>query len=134
MTDILLAKPTLPKGFIDVSVGEPHVVREKLKKYFPLDFYRNGPMSDREYEYPAPTGYQPLIDLLEKKHGSPVIITNGAKQALGACFYALKQMDRSILGMRTPYWALIPPLAKIHGIECVDEYDYLIQWIIESNS
>ena len=26
--------------------------------------------------------------------------------------------------MGTPYWALIPPLAKMHNLECVDEYDY----------
>lgn len=134
MLDILLAKPTLPEGFIDVSVGEPHVVREKLREYFPLDHHGTielySPLGTQAYEYPLPTGYQPLVDLLEKKHGSPVIITNGAKQALGACFYALKQIDRHIVGMRTPYWALIPPLATIHGIECVDEYDYSFQSLL----
>jgi aspartate/methionine/tyrosine aminotransferase len=61
---------------------------------------------------------------LEDKYQAPVVITNGAKQGLGASFYALKQIGRSKVGMRTPYWALIPPLANIHGIECLDEYYY----------
>lgn len=119
MSDILLAKPKLPPDWIDVSVGEPHVVRDTLTKIFNLagDCHLI-PTTDRMHEYPLPTGYQPLVDLLEKKHGAPVIITNGAKQALGATFYALKRMGKDNMGMRTPYWALIPPLARMHGIEC----------------
>jgi aspartate/methionine/tyrosine aminotransferase len=125
MSDILLAKPKLPEGWLDTSVGEPHVVRDTLIKIFNLSGpHHIIPTADRMHEYPLPTGYQPLVDLLEKKHGAPVIITNGAKQALGSVFYALKKMGRGIMGMRTPFWALIPPLAKMHGLECVDEYDY----------
>jgi aspartate/methionine/tyrosine aminotransferase len=125
MSKILLAKPNLPPGFIDVSVGEPHVVRETLLNTFDLDLARHPlPAVKQMHEYPLPTGYQPLVEMLEDYHGAPVIITNGAKQALGACFYALKRMGKSSIGMRTPYWALIPPLAKMHDMVCVDEYDY----------
>lgn len=122
MSEILLAKPKLPEGWIDVSVGEPHIVREILLKTFPdaTDLTAGFPTVDRMHEYPLPTGYQPLVEFLQSKHDAPVIITNGAKQALGASFYALKRMGRGLMGMRTPYWALIPPLAKMHGIECVD--------------
>jgi aspartate/methionine/tyrosine aminotransferase len=115
MTDILLAKPKLPPDFIDLSVGEPYVVRDILLKHFSLNsFLQDHPR--HVWEYPFPTGYQPLVSLLEEKYGHPVIITNGAKQALGACFYALKKMGKQNLGMMEPYWALIPPLVLLHGL------------------
>jgi aspartate/methionine/tyrosine aminotransferase len=122
MTDILLAKPQLPPDWIDCSVGEAHVVREALYSIFDIDNYRMG--SVPQMDYPFPNGYAPLVRLLENKYQAPVVITNGAKQALGASFFSLKHMGRSKIGMRTPYWALIPPLATIHGIECLDEYYY----------
>ena len=118
MTDILLAKPILPDGWLDCSVGEPHVVRENLIKVFDLSVYEL-PQVPHLYEYPEPMGYRPLVKLLEDKHHAPVIITNGAKQGLGACFFALKQMGKEDVLMRQPYWALIPPLAKMHGLDCV---------------
>jgi hypothetical protein len=34
MSDILLAKPKLPEGFIDVSVGEPYLIRDELLSTF----------------------------------------------------------------------------------------------------
>lgn len=116
MSDILLAKPVLPPDWIDVSVGEPHIVREKLLKVFDLSIYEL-PKVEHMYEYPSPTGYKPLVRLLEQKHNAPVIITNGAKQALGACFYALKNMGKETVGMKLPYWALIPPLVEMHGLK-----------------
>jgi aspartate/methionine/tyrosine aminotransferase len=115
MSDILLAKPKLPPDWIDVSVGEPHIVRSTLLEYFhvePLSTYS----MDHEWEYPAPAGYQPLVDKLQEQYGHPVIITNGAKQALGACFYALKKLGKLHVGMIEPYWALIPPLMDMHGL------------------
>jgi aspartate/methionine/tyrosine aminotransferase len=120
MTDILLAKPQLPPDWIDVSVGEPHVVRENIIKIFGLSVYEV-PQVLHMHEYPTPTGYQPLVKLLEEKHKAPVIITNGAKQALGACFYALQQMGKKMMGMRSPYWALIPPLVEMHGLNWTTE-------------
>lgn len=122
MTDILLAKPQLPPDWIDVSVGEPHVVRENLVKVFDLSVYEV-PNVPHMYEYPHPNGYVPLVQLLEDKYKAPVIITNGAKQALGACFYALQQMGKKTVGMRTPYWALIPPLVKMHGLEPLASFE-----------
>lgn len=127
MSDILLAKPKLPEGFIDLSVGEPHVVRETLRKVFKIsevsiEVARQASLIPSMYEYPNPNGYEPLVKLLEAKYKAPVVITNGAKQALGACFYALKQMGMIKVGMRTPYWALIPPLVKMHGLEPLTSY------------
>jgi aspartate/methionine/tyrosine aminotransferase len=120
MSEILLAKPKLPEGWIDVSVGEPHVVREALLQTFDLDLTHHPiPTVERMHEYPLPTGYKPLVEMLEACHGSPVIITNGAKQALGATFYALNRMGLKKVSMRNPYWALIPPLLHMHGLEHV---------------
>ncbi len=114
MSDILLAKPQLPPDWIDVSVGEPHVVRENLLKVFNLTPYEL-PNVAKMFEYPEPQGYKPLVKMLEDKYKAPVVITNGAKQGLGACFYALKKMGKKFVGMRKPFWALIPPLVQMHG-------------------
>jgi aspartate/methionine/tyrosine aminotransferase len=116
MSDILLAKPELPEGTIDCSVGEPHIVRDILDKYF--DFRSiNLRGSSKWTEYPNSTGNKSLLKILEDKYQSPVIVTNGAKQALGACFYALSQMGKNSCAMRSPYWALIPPLMKMHNLK-----------------
>ena len=71
------------------------------------------------FDYPYPQGYKPLVELLEFKHQAKVVITNGAKQALGAVFYALKKMGMCYCQEKSPYWALIPPLAAMHGIEMI---------------
>jgi len=117
MSNLLLAKPKLPPDFIDVSVGEPYIVKECLSKFVELDKGYFTP-DKTSWEYPEPRGFKPLVDLLEDKYQAPVVITNGAKQALGAAFYALHKMDKSRVGMKLPYWALIPPLANAHGLDC----------------
>lgn len=118
MSDILLAKPKLPPDWIDVSVGEPYIVRDNLIKIFQLEEeLKIGHLKVDELVYPAPTGYPPLVKHLEDKHGAPVIVTNGAKQALGAVFYALKKMGWNYCGEKSPHWCLIPPLAQMHGID-----------------
>lgn len=118
MSNILLAKPELPPGFIDVSVGEPHVVREALFKVFDILNWTL-PSLEHSWEYPPPKGYKPLVALLEHLHQAPVVITNGAKQALGATFYALKKLGWNYAQEKSPHWALIPPLAEMHGIDMV---------------
>ncbi len=122
MSDILLAKPKLPPDWIDVSVGEPYLVRDNLVKVFQLEEeLKIAHLKVDDLVYPYPTGYQPLVRLLEEKHKAPVIITNGAKQALGAVFYALKKLGYNQCGMKSPYWALIPPLATMHGLEMMHQ-------------
>lgn len=117
MSDILLAKPKLPPDWIDVSVGEPHLVRDNLFKIFQLEEELTiSRLKMDDLVYPPPTGLSALVKLLEDKHGAPVIMTNGAKQALGAVFYALKQLGYNSVSMKDPYWCLVPPLARMHGI------------------
>jgi aspartate/methionine/tyrosine aminotransferase len=124
MSDILLANPKLPEGWIDFSVGEAHIIKEALFKACDLKRSHLVHLTvDKKAEYPSPNGYAPLVKLLEDKYQAPVVVTNGAKQALGAAFYALHKMGKVKLGMRTPYWALIPPLAQMHGLQFVEKYD-----------
>lgn len=118
MSEILLAKPILPPDFIDLSVGEAHVVREALYSVFDIESYQMGRVPDMEYPYPS--GYEPLVKLLEDKHQAPVVITNGAKNALAAVMFALQQMGKKTIGMRSPHWTLIPPLLKMYGLDYVD--------------
>jgi aspartate/methionine/tyrosine aminotransferase len=122
MSNILLAKQKLADGAMDAAVGEAHVVREALFKVFPdVSNYTLDLSANHKAEYPNPNGYEQLVKLLEDKYQAPVVITNGAKNALGASFYLLNKLGKTQLGMRTPYWCLIPPLAKAHNLECVDE-------------
>jgi aspartate/methionine/tyrosine aminotransferase len=112
MHEILLAKPKLDPSFIDSSVGEPYLIRDNLFEMFTWDEDVGGV----DLSYPYPQGYEPLVKMLEDKHQAPVIVTNGAKQALGAAFYTLHKLGKTNMKMRSPYWALIPPLADMHGI------------------
>ncbi len=114
MSDILLAKPVLPEGWIDLSVGEAVVIREAFLKYFKLSLSQSS--IESLLDYPPPNGTKELTSLLEAKYQAPVVVTNGAKQSLGAAFYALKKRGRTNVDMRTPFWALIPPLMAAHGI------------------
>ena len=123
--EILLALPTLEADQKDLSVGEPHLIRENLTKFTDI-FKLNLSLSDEDLTYPLPTGHPELVKFLEDKYNQPVIITTGAKNALGAVFYALTKLGHSTLGLRSPYWALIPPLCKMHNLEPVySDYDQL---------
>lgn len=122
MSDILLAKPKLPPDWIDVSVGEPHLVKDTLIKVFQIEGeFKIAHLKPDELIYPNPAGYPPLVKHLEDKYGAPVIITNGAKQALGATFYALKKLGHNFCYEKSPHWALIPPLAQMHGVAMVHQ-------------
>lgn len=118
MTDILLAKPKLQPGWIDCSIGEAYVVRETLMKTFNLSSF-SMPLVDPHLDYPSPVGYGPLVSLLEEKHGHPVVITNGAKQALAAILYTIKKLGKQSVGMLNPFWTLIPPLVDSFGLTSV---------------
>ena len=120
MSDLLLAKPQLPADFIDTSVGEAHLVKDTLIEVFDLkDEFKIGYMSPKDLSYPSPNGYLPLVKHLEEQFQAPVIITNGAKQGLGAIFYSLKKLGWNNCREKLPYWALIPPLAHMHGIDMI---------------
>ena len=121
-----------PKDCIDLCFGEATIVRQALFKHFSFPdvrFEEDSFISCQKYgnivatsnhafNYPHPSGYKPLREFLEQKHQTCVIITNGAKQALGAMFYALKKLGHNTLGHHDPIWGLIKPLAEAHGLQC----------------
>lgn len=121
MSDILLTKSKLPEGFLDVSVGEAHIVRDNLFQVFDCSCYTL-PKVQHMYEYPDPQGYNPLVRLLEEKHKAPVIITNGAKQALAACMYMVKKLGGQTIGLPCPWWCLLPPLIEASGLKATTSY------------
>lgn len=117
--DILLAQPVLEPGFIDLSVGEPVVICENLLKMVNINELTPS-LKLSDFSYPSPCGLPDLVKFLEDKHQERVIITNGAKQALGAAFYAVNKLGKKSVGLQNPYWALLPELIKMHGLEISD--------------
>lgn len=115
MSNILLAQPILEDGWIDLSVGEPHLIRETLLSMIDVKSCLPN-MSSNDFIYPSPQGAKELVEYLENKYKYPVVVTNGAKQGLGATFYAIEKMGIHNVGMRSPHWALIPELADMHQI------------------
>lgn len=115
MNKLTLAKQDLPPGYIGAAVGEPYLVKDQLFLHFPHLVDVKIPTTSI-FEYTKPQGYDPLVKLLEEKHQAPVIIGNGAKQCLGALFYALSKNKVKSIYLDKPYWSLFPPLIKMHGL------------------
>lgn len=127
--DILLAKPILPSDFIDCSVGEPYLIRDNLSSLFPLNSFGKS-FSNKELEYQRPNGFKQLVDFLEEKHQAPVIICNGAKQAVGSLLYAIKKNGGKSIGLRIPYWALFKPLIEMHGLNQTEHIDHSDSYLL----
>lgn len=121
MSDLTLAKADLPEGTIDAAVGEPHIVRANLFKLFDTDALTPVVKDYNDFEYTKPAGYEPLVKFLENKYQAPVIISNGAKQAVGSLFHSLKKSGRPNIWMKKPWWSLFPPLIKMHGLNQVSD-------------
>lgn len=110
--DLQMARGNVEGGF-NLAVGEPEFLQERL--YF-------GPLMDMSSSWPYPTidGHKYLLEELRKLHPTSkyIVITNGAKQALLAAFYAYKTVDKvKAVYHEAPYWPSYPTLAKISGLE-----------------
>ncbi len=99
---------------LDLRIGEARLIRDITCRLFDLKRI-SVDMGPADWEYQS-NGYQPLVKFLENKHGAPVIITNGANQALHATIYALKHKAFNNLGIRLPYWNRIPEIAEHLGM------------------
>jgi aspartate/methionine/tyrosine aminotransferase len=116
MSDLLLAKQNLPPGTIDAMVGEPHLIRDNLYSLLNISDLCPDISNQNIFEYTAPAGYEPLVKFLEDKHQAPVIISSGAKQAIGSLFYSLKCNDTKSIYLDNPWWSLFPPLITMHHL------------------
>lgn len=106
-------------NIIDASVGEAIIVKDALFKTISL---KQSDISKIDFSYQLSAGHTDLVKYLEYKHQAPVVIGNGAKQLLGSCFYALKKLGKQTIGMRQPYWGLLPPLIEMHGLNWKPSY------------
>lgn len=109
----LLIKNKLDKDVIDLSIGEPEIIKTSTSEMFG-DCFHSVKKTDIDYQHPS--GLPDLVSLLEERFGGKIIVTNGAKQALSAVFYAIHKIGFRTMGMITPHWALLPPLSDIHSI------------------
>ena len=132
-----LAKVNLGPDWIDLSYGEPRIVLDTLTKYVNRAEASKNPLhipdpnSDMpRWEYQPAQGYPPLTDFLEKKYGSKVVITNGAKQGMSAVFYALKKMGHTALCIHRPHWVSTPELIEHAGLKV----EYIDKDIYESTA
>lgn len=102
------------RSTIDLRIGEARLLRDLTCKLFDLRKLSLD-MEPDDWEYQS-NGYKPLVRFLERKYGAPVIITNGANQALHAATYALKHKGYDNVGFRVPFWNRIPEIMKTVGI------------------
>jgi aspartate/methionine/tyrosine aminotransferase len=124
--DMLLAKIPLPEGWIDMGIGEAAIVREE---FFYWNSYSLGHqrIEKLDLSYQPANGWTPLSEYLEAKHGKPVVIANGAKQALMAVFAAAEAAigkKRTVVA-RSPYWSSFPRMSAVAGMMFSTESNFL---------
>ena len=106
-----LAKLNLDPSWIDLSYGEPVLIKTEIAKLFPQFTYNTNTLS-----YPLAAGIKELTSLLEAKYNSKVVVANGAKQAMSAAFYALKKLGHAGVTIHSPYWVSTPKLIEAQGL------------------
>src|SRR5579863_2716445 len=128
-----LVRKKMPPGWVDLAVGEAHVVRNALQQSFPTQLFALDDVTVG-CDYQAPEGYRHLVEALERRHGGHVVITSGAKQGLLAVFYALKKLGCEHIAMRTPYWSQMPEAIRLGGLGLVlgNEPTYGCSYLIVS--
>lgn len=107
--DMQMARGEIEGGY-NLAVGEPVLIQQHVR--FP-PFVVKPP-----FPYPTLDGHPALITELRKRHNERyIVVTNGAKQALAAAFYAYKKnADRSAVAHPAPYWPSYPTLARQVGM------------------
>lgn len=114
---MVLARKDLPPGWIDLSLGEPFLVQKRFDKHYGLlDIFKSRVPNVR---YPHSEGDPELIDRLKERFPGNIIVTNGAKQALGAVFYSLKATNRARVGLPAPYWVSMPHIMAHEKLKSV---------------
>lgn len=124
--DMQMARRNEP-GVINLAVGEPVVVRNRVGKVVLAENMALRPLS--AMSYPPAEGLPELRDLLSRLpicKGKHIVVTNGAKQALHAAIFALKglKLESTLKGLRrepliaasAPYWPSYPAIAKAQGL------------------
>ncbi len=134
--DMALARVPLPEGTIDLTIGEPCIIKKCLEKTFEKFGYNlNFPLILDEHKYPPASGIDDLREFLTFKYGKPVVVANGAKQALSAAIYALKDKKATKIYVPKPYWLSFPVLIEKEGCKMVHkESEGIISLITAPNN
>jgi len=118
--DLVLARNPLPEGTINLTIGEPDIIKRALEKtlttFGETLNYRFDP---RNSKYPPAAGTDELKQFLSFKYQKPVVITNGAKQGLSAAIYALRDDKKANIYVPKPYWLSFPVLINKEGCKMV---------------
>jgi aspartate/methionine/tyrosine aminotransferase len=111
-TDMQLARVT-GEGEVNLAIGEPFFLQKHLltRMWLPKQI-PSSPL------YPCVGGEEFLLDELRRLHHryKYIVVTNGAKQAIEAAFYAFKQQGKTNVVHRVPYWPSYPTLARSQGL------------------
>ncbi len=116
---------TQEDGQTNLAIGEPYFLHKHLHQF--MEGGDKGPF--KFPTYPNYKGDPVLLHELEYRHpGLHVVVTNGAKQALLAAFYALKEacIDRTVCH-RTPLWPSYRTLVRLSGLSFLDDSSADIQ-------
>lgn len=108
--DMQMARGEIPGGY-NLAVGEPVILQQHLHMG---KLEVKGP-----YPYPTMDGDSNLVRALWTHHfqDHEIVITNGAKQALSAAFYAFYRVKQlSGVVHAAPYWPSYPTLARMQGM------------------
>ncbi|NDD84289.1 pyridoxal phosphate-dependent aminotransferase [bacterium] len=101
----------------NLAVGEPVILQEKVLAV--VGSLKALSLSQSPLYYPQFGGEKELLDLLKLNYpDSHVVITNGAKQAIEAAFYAFQTIEgKTSVCHSAPHWPTYPALAKNRGLE-----------------
>jgi len=92
----------------NLAIGEPHLLREVMSPYYPRHY-------PADLSYPDTAPDPDLMAELRKRHPTGhIVVTVGAKQALYAAIWAIKQIriESDRLYHRAPHWPSYPTIAE----------------------
>lgn len=99
----------------NLAVGEPFFLRGALENLVKPSAFNESAVFE---SYPPYMGDQRLLGQLKRRFSGHVVVTNGAKQALLASLYALKQKYPQMceVAHRLPFWPSYPTLAAFSDL------------------
>lgn len=117
--DWQMAKNNEP-GWTNLAVGEPYFLQHYLYNRSVLTYALGTDVLPTQTAYPPFSGNADTIAEIKRYYGKDykhIIITNGAKQAISAAFYAAREIRKARgVDHPIPYWPSYPTLAYELGL------------------
>lgn len=112
--DKYLVRDNTDSGMVNLALGEPFFLRRHLEPLLEDVVHSDVAVSEPFFGYPPQTGHGGLLEELSWMFpGKYVVVANGAKQAIGAAFYAFREAGKSAVFHEAPHWPTYPSLAKL---------------------